>query len=141
MNLRPHQCQIAGRLRVVATTLYNWEHNRVSPILRAIPKIVEFLEYAPGLFKATTLEERIRMTRKLLGLSQKQVARNLRIDPSTLGWWEKDQREPSRKLKKRLEEFWSSDSTQQKAPTDLIGALFKNKSEGEKDTDRATASA
>ena len=76
-------------------TIYNWESNRKSPQLRFIPRIIEFLGYVPDVAPATTLGERIITSRRLLGLSQREIANRLGIDPSMLGRWERGEGRPS----------------------------------------------
>ena len=49
---------------------------------------------------AKTTGEKIVVYRRLLGLSQKKLACHLGIDPSTLGKWERDKRQPPERLLK-----------------------------------------
>jgi DNA-binding XRE family transcriptional regulator len=49
-----------------------------------MPKIIEFLGYDPTASVPTTLGERLRKYRKSHGLNQKQLAKMIGIDPTTL---------------------------------------------------------
>ena len=102
------QREVAGRLGVHKDTIYNWEGNRKSPQLRFVPRIIAFLGYVPEYTTPRTLGERILIARRLLGLTQKELARWLGIDPSTLGRWERNEGKPSRKLLERLNAFFTS---------------------------------
>ena len=88
------------------TTVTNWEKNRCRPKLYLIPRIVRFLGYNPFTSaERGVIGERIKAWRRLHGLSQKKLAQQLGIDPTTLARWEKDQARPSKRLKTRLCEF------------------------------------
>ncbi|MBI4547551.1 MAG: helix-turn-helix transcriptional regulator [Ignavibacteriae bacterium] len=68
---------------------------------------MECLGYNPLAAAPTTLGQRIKLYRRLHGLSQKRFAKELGIDPTTLARWEKGESKPSNKLKKRLFTFLS----------------------------------
>ncbi|GAF89587.1 unnamed protein product [marine sediment metagenome] len=99
---------MAESLGVHETTIYNWETHRRSPSLRFLPRIVEFLGYVPCDSRSGTLGKRIVASRRLLGLTQKELARRLGVDPSTLGRWERDEARPSKELSARLDGFVTS---------------------------------
>jgi len=73
------QREAADKLGVDATTICNWETNRTSPQLRFIPEILTFLGYIPYDTQSGTLGKRIGACRRLLGLSQKELARRLGV--------------------------------------------------------------
>ncbi len=75
------------------------------PAIKHIPKIIEFLGYVPYDPPAWTIGEKIVTYRRLRGLSQKELARCLSIDPSTLGKWEKNKRQPPERILKELTTF------------------------------------
>ncbi len=79
-----------------------------SPQLRFVPRIMQLLGYMPYYATLHTLGERIVATRRLLGLTQKELAHRLGVDPSALGRWEKDEGRPSKRLLKRLTALISS---------------------------------
>jgi len=92
------------RLGADEASVWNWEKNRSSPALRFIPRIIEFLGYAPDDTKPHSLGQRIVIHRRLRGLTQKELARRLGADPSTIAGWERDEHQPMRRLLQRLNE-------------------------------------
>jgi transcriptional regulator with XRE-family HTH domain len=62
-------------------------------------RVVEFLGFNP-LQKCDTLAQQIVSHRKARGITQKQFAWQLGIDPSTLARWERGEREPLGKFAK-----------------------------------------
>jgi DNA-binding transcriptional regulator YiaG len=62
-----------------------------------IPKIVQFPGYAPfSKNQEPTFIEELKEHRPMHGLSQKRLAKVLRIDPATLARWEKGRSKPGR---------------------------------------------
>jgi transcriptional regulator with XRE-family HTH domain len=102
MDLKLTQTYVAFMLKCDETSIHNWEHNLNSPSLQYYHRIIEFLGYAPYNATEMSLGENIIAKRWLIGLSQKKLARRLKVDPSTLGKWEKGYSKPSRRYKKRL---------------------------------------
>jgi transcriptional regulator with XRE-family HTH domain len=64
---------VAAQIGVHPTTMGNWEHNRTAPDLNLIPRIVEFLGYAPYSIPEGFYNW-LRTARRALGLSQKQLS-------------------------------------------------------------------
>jgi len=60
------------------------------------------LGYTPDDTKPESLGQRIVAFRRLRGLTQKELARRLGADPSTLARWERGKRQPSAKPLNRL---------------------------------------
>lgn len=87
LELNLHQKQVAKRLNVNPWTLGNWEKNRRTPEVRFIPRIIEFLGYYP-FPEPETLAEKMIYERRMLGLSQKQLAKKLSVDEATVARWE-----------------------------------------------------
>ena len=85
------QRKVAQELRVTEASVCNWENGRSSPALRFVPRIIEFLDYDPYDTQPEDLGERIIAVRRKLGLSQKELARGLGVDPTTVGRWERGQ--------------------------------------------------
>ena len=105
LDLGLFQRDVAQILAVDKMSVCNWEVNRTSPALRFVPRIVEFLGYAPDDTQAESLGQQIVAVRRSLGISQKKLAEELDVDPSTLGRWERGKGRPSRKLGERLLSF------------------------------------
>lgn len=95
------QREVARQLGVDKTSVFNWEVNTASPEVRYMPAIIRLLGYGP-LPEANGWGERLVRCRKSLGLSQKEAARRLRVDPSTLARWERGEREPANVLRTRV---------------------------------------
>jgi transcriptional regulator with XRE-family HTH domain len=108
LDLALHQKDAAKRLGADETSVNNWEKNTKTTSLRFIPRIIAFLGYYPRNSEPRSLGERIVLTRRLLGLSQRKLARQLGVDPGTLGTWERNKAEPSEKLKRKLLAFFTS---------------------------------
>ena len=95
------QREAAAQMGVYPETIRNWELGWREPALRSLPAIVRFLGYSP-LPQGETLGERIVGYRKLRGVSRERLARELRIDPTTLWRWESGRADPSPQLRHRL---------------------------------------
>ena len=74
-----NQPQVAKILGVDVNSIANWEMNRITPRPYFIPKIISFLGYAPEI-----IENPIKRYRIERGITQKEMARILEIDPTTL---------------------------------------------------------
>jgi transcriptional regulator with XRE-family HTH domain len=107
-DLRLFRKQVALILGVEEATIWNWENNRSSPNLRYIPKIVEFSGYVPFDGEPKTLGEKIIHCHHLSGMTQKELAHRLGIDPSTLARWERNECKPLRKHLEKLTTFFAS---------------------------------
>jgi site-specific DNA recombinase len=101
------QRQVAEQLGVDQDTVRNWEANRVQPQFRFMPAIIRFLGYNPSSPppKKGSLGERLVSCRKLMGISQKDLAGQLAVDPCTLARWERGEREPTGKFAARALRF------------------------------------
>jgi transcriptional regulator with XRE-family HTH domain len=91
------QSKVASQLGVSQGTISRWESNETRPPVRFMPRIINFLGYNP-LPRPEGLRERALWYRKVLGLSQRAMAKNLEIDPTTLARWERGKNSPSKKL-------------------------------------------
>jgi DNA-binding transcriptional regulator YiaG len=94
LTLKLFQKQVAERLGADTTSIHNWEVNAGQPALKYMPAIIEFLGYNP-LPQAASLPERLVRTRTSMGLTQKESAARIGVDPSTLAKWERGEREPA----------------------------------------------
>jgi transcriptional regulator with XRE-family HTH domain len=91
LNLR--QIDVAKIIGCDEMTMVNWEKGYASPRIHHMPKVVEFLRFNP-LQKCDTLARQIVSHRKARGITQKDFARQLGVDPSTLARWERGERMP-----------------------------------------------
>ncbi len=78
-------------MNVNEMTIMGWELNQCQPLVRHLPRIIDFLEYVPeDLFQAHTLGQKIKRYRLLHGMTRLQLAKQLHIDEVTLDKLEKD---------------------------------------------------
>jgi ribosome-binding protein aMBF1 (putative translation factor) len=102
---------VAAQIRVHPTTIGNWEHNRTTPDLHLIPRIIEFLGYVPY-STPEGFPDWLRTARRALGLSQKQLCECLSVDESTVRQWEKGKARPGEKSLKALKVFFGAQLTE-----------------------------
>ncbi|MCP4369484.1 MAG: helix-turn-helix domain-containing protein [Deltaproteobacteria bacterium] len=98
LDLKLLQKDVAQKLGACEQSICNWEKNLSKPAIKYIPKIVEFLGYVPFDTYPKSIGEKIVLYRKLYGLSQKLLARQLGIDPSTLREWEMNRKQPPERI-------------------------------------------
>lgn len=91
LDLKLLQKEVARLLGVDTTTVTNWEKNRCGPTLRILPSVIEFVGYSPFQALDGTLGQQIKSYRKTIGMSQKKMARQIRVDPTTLSRLERSQ--------------------------------------------------
>jgi DNA-binding transcriptional regulator YiaG len=96
------QKMVASLLEVSETAVYNWERNRAQPSIRQAARIIEFIGYDP-ISVGERLDEQLLAVRRRRGLSQRALARLLKIDPTTLARWERRRDGPRSGLPKRVE--------------------------------------
>jgi transcriptional regulator with XRE-family HTH domain len=87
------QKDVAKRIGVDVTSVHNWETNATQPSVEYMPAIIEFLAYNP-LPAAAGWGGRLVQARTALGLTQKQAAQRMGVDPGTLARWERGERKP-----------------------------------------------
>lgn len=105
LDLGLFQKDVAKMIGFDTTTVFNWETMGRKPNLKAMPKIIEFLGYNP-LPTGHMFGERLRLQRITLGLSQKEAAQEMGIDPSTLAHWEQGKHKPARELLDPVQVFF-----------------------------------
>ena len=64
----------------------NWEANRTKPGLEFMPAIIRFLGYNP-VPPGKAWAERLLQCRTALGITQKEDAKRISVDASTLARW------------------------------------------------------
>lgn len=94
MDLSLTQAEVAVRLGVTESSVWNWEHNASSPHLSYVARIAAFLGYDP-LPPAETVAHQLVRYRTLRSITQRDMAGRLGVDPSTLARWERGEREPA----------------------------------------------
>jgi len=98
LDLNLSQPQVAKIINVTTDSITNWELNRNTPELYYMPKIISFLGYTPDIYECPVKKYRIEK-----GMSQKVLARILRIDPRTLSRIEKGSKRTSEKVKMKID--------------------------------------
>jgi transcriptional regulator with XRE-family HTH domain len=96
LDLKLLQRQVADQIGVNGATITNWERNESTPVIRYMPAIIRFLGYDP-LPQASSLPERLLAARRELGLTQREMAERLGVDPCTLRDWEAERHQPTEK--------------------------------------------
>ena len=96
------QGEAAERIGVDTSTVTNWELGHATPALRWLPAIIQFLGYDPQPHPET-VGQALKRHRHGHGISQKQLAWRLRVDPSTLARWEREERVPTGQFVQRVE--------------------------------------
>jgi len=99
------QKDVAHELGIDVQSVRNWEQHRSNPKTYLIPRIFDFLGYAP-LEPSGTLALVLRTYRRAAGLSQERLAKLTRIDESTLSKWERGDARPMPGTLKRLRLFF-----------------------------------
>ncbi len=99
------QRQVAGIIGVNKGTIGNWEIGVTQPAVHCISKIIDFLGYAPYC-PPKSLGERLIQARKSLGLTQKQLAKILGVDPTSIRDWECGVHKPVKKSLKIIQKFF-----------------------------------
>lgn len=98
-----HQQDVAELFGVTESTLWNWEHG-TTPLVRYMPKIVEFLGYEP--FSVPEgLVGRLWRFKRLSGFTFDQLGEAMNRDAEQLMDWMKGRRFPSKKNRNFLEQF------------------------------------
>jgi transcriptional regulator with XRE-family HTH domain len=98
------QKQISEQIGVSGMTITNWERNATHPPVQYLPAIYRFLGYDPSA-PALSLPERLVAARRRLGLTQREMARRMGIDPSTLQDWESGLHMPQKRNLSAISEW------------------------------------
>jgi transcriptional regulator with XRE-family HTH domain len=101
LDLGLFQRQLAERIGVNPDTIRSWETNATTVALKHVPAVVEFLDYVP-FPEPATLSERLRLYRKLNGISRRELACRLGVDETTVWRWEVGRGNPSGRLSPTL---------------------------------------
>jgi transcriptional regulator with XRE-family HTH domain len=90
LDLGLFQKQVAEQIGVSEATIWNWECHESSPQIHVLPQVIRFLGYNP-FPQPESLAEKLVMSRKALEVTQKETAKRLGIDPTTLARQERGQ--------------------------------------------------
>ncbi len=104
LDLGLRQRDVADRIGSDTTTVTNWELGHTEPGFGWMPAIVRFLGYDPRP-AARTVGQALRQHRTGLGITQKELARRLDVDPSTLAHWEREEHVPTGKYLAKAREL------------------------------------
>jgi transcriptional regulator with XRE-family HTH domain len=104
LTLKLIQRQVAKEIGVDASSIHNWETNVSKPSLQFMPAIIRFLGYNPTP-PGNGWSERLVQRRTALGLSQKESAKRMGVDQSTLARWERGERDPAGAFLARVTRF------------------------------------
>jgi site-specific DNA recombinase len=118
LKLKLIQKQVAQRLGAAQASIWTWEANESQPGVAYMPTIIQFLGYNP-LPPATSLAERLVRGRTSLGLTQKESAKRIGVDPTTLARWERGEREPTGRFTARAERFLAT--AEERSPARRVG--------------------
>ncbi|MHB0913724.1 MAG: helix-turn-helix domain-containing protein [Armatimonadota bacterium] len=100
------QLETAAIIGVRECSIWNWENNRNYPVLKFIPRIIEFLGYSPfGDVSDLSIGEKIIIYRRSLGIIQEDLAKQWGVDPTTLARWEKGRTAPPERVIEMLDGF------------------------------------
>jgi transcriptional regulator with XRE-family HTH domain len=103
------QKEVAEIIGCDKMTIVNWEKNHAEPRINHMAGVVKFLGRDP--FKpCDTLAQRLVNHRKAKGITQKDFARHLGVDQSTLARWERGERMPTKSILNRIPFLKMSDS-------------------------------
>lgn len=92
MGLR--QKDLAQLIGAAEQSICFWEMDKTRPIHKYIPKIIAFLGYDP-FPQPKALSDRLKRYRLVHGLTQRELARQLRVSPGAITLWEDGQNEPT----------------------------------------------
>jgi transcriptional regulator with XRE-family HTH domain len=102
------QKHVAKEIGCSKASLTNWEKGHAEPELRFLPAILAFLGYDPRPEPAT-LGGQINAAREAAGLSERELARRLGLDPGTVAAWERDEvRRPYPRIRRVFERWLTS---------------------------------
>ena len=96
------QKDVAQQIGTHVQTVCNWEMGETSPALPWLPGVFGFLGYDPRPVP-DDIGQRLRRHRQAQGVSQAELARQLKVDPGTLAMWEKGRRQPKGEFRMRAE--------------------------------------
>lgn len=121
IELELYQKDVAAKLGVTASTIWNWE-NRGSVDLRFIPRVIEFLGYNP-IPQPDDLPGKLAWYKLVNGLTLEQLGVEMERDPEQLADWLSRRHFPCRRNREEIAVFLSS-HTQGPDAAQLSGAAL-----------------
>ena len=103
LDLGPLQIEVAHQIGVTESTVWNWEHG-TEPELIHIPKIIEFLGYAPFECPDDPVGK-LRYFKKVKGLSYERLGKLMLRDPEQLTDWLSGRIKPCKRNLKQIMRF------------------------------------
>jgi len=95
-------------LGVSEASIWQWENNRTKPKVYLVPRIYDFLGYAPCA-PTDRLGDWLRQVRWGLGLSRRKLGAKLGMDVTTIDRWERGRGRPTlgslARIRRLLERF------------------------------------
>src|ERR1043166_9367221 len=88
LDLGLRQVDVAKEIGCDEMTVVNWEKGHSTPRINYLANVVKFLGFDP-FPNGETLAQQLIKRRKVRGVTQKALARELGIDPSRLGRYER----------------------------------------------------
>jgi transcriptional regulator with XRE-family HTH domain len=104
LDLGLRQTDAAKMIGCDEMSIVNWEKGHRSPRVNHMAGVVEFLGFNP-FQNGGTMAHRLVNHRKALGMTQKEFARRIGVDPSTLARWERGERMPIGRFAVRVNEL------------------------------------
>ena len=87
MDLAMKQRDVAKLLGCTEQSIRFWELNKTQPIPKYMPGLIQFLGYVP-FPQPKTLSERLRRYRLIHGLTQRELAKQLKVSQDSIIGWE-----------------------------------------------------
>ena len=81
------QHEVAEEMGVCAWTVINWETGETQPAVHRLHRVIRFLGYDP-FPEPICFAEEVLALRRSEGLTQRELARRLRVDEGTVRFWE-----------------------------------------------------
>ena len=101
LDLRLRQVDVAKTIGCDEMSIVNWERGHTVPRINHMAGVTRFLGCNP-FPSADTLAEQLVNHRKAFGITQKEFARQIGVDPSTLARRERGEREPKGRFRKTI---------------------------------------
>jgi transcriptional regulator with XRE-family HTH domain len=102
LDLGLRQIEAARMIGCDKMSIVNWERGHSVPRINRMAGVTRFLGFNPFPCGGTLAQQLVNH-RKALGRTQKEFARQIGVDPSTLSRWERGEREPNGGFRKAVE--------------------------------------